>query len=68
MTILEALRKAAEFKDEEWSDVYLDNAKPKEMSHSQFRAYLASWCCPNSGASVLISGGKCPNLSERSAP
>src|ERR1700730_14217364 len=41
--VLQELRKAAEGQqDEDWSDVYLDNARPSGMSERAFRSCLAA--------------------------
>ena len=41
--VLAALRAHAEDKTPgEWGDVYLDNAKPADMSHRSFRSHLAA--------------------------
>lgn len=40
--ILTALRNAAEYREGEWLVVYLDNARPRDMSPASFRSHLTS--------------------------
>ena len=54
LTVLCNLRKSAEDRSAQWSDVYLDNAIPVGMSDKSFRSCLAS--LSKSGVYKVIDG------------